>query len=393
MKRIRDKPTFMGYRRANGDIGIRNYLGIFSLVTCANEAAAHIVHEMPGAVLFTHQNGCGQTQADLEMVTRTLIHLGQNPNLGAVLLVSLGCEGLNASRILEGIGQSGKPVEIVRIQQEGGYFGALAEAGLKAQRMAQAISTSRREEAGVEELVLGLKCGASDPTSGLAANPALGAAVDRLIELNGTVIFGETTEVVGAGQILARRAKNKEVGEKLLALVEQLEKRVQASGSDIRGGNPSAGNIAGGITTLEEKSLGSIVKSGSAIIEDVYEYGERRRGRGLFFVDSPGREPEIMASLAAAGCQVIAFATGLGAPQGFPFVPVIKICANSRTVERLPDFIDLDVSGVISGEESLKEAGERIFREILEVASGKSTKAEALGYSGSTNIYTTGPIV
>ncbi|MDH7500681.1 MAG: UxaA family hydrolase, partial [candidate division NC10 bacterium] len=331
--------------------------------------------------------------ADLELVTRTLIHLGQNPNLGAVLLVSLGCEGVNPVRVAEGIASSGKPVEIVRVQQEGGYFGALAEGGLKSQKMAQAISALRREEVGVEELVLGLKCGASDPTSGLAANPALGKAVDRLIELGGTAIFGETTEVVGAEHLLAKRAKNPEVAEKLLSLVERLEKRVKASGSDIRGGNPSAGNIAGGITTLEEKSLGSIVKSGSGIIEEVYEYGERRRGRGLFFVDSPGREPEIIAGLAAAGCQVIAFATGLGAPQGFPFVPVLKICANWKTIQRLPDFIDLDVSGVVSGEESLEEAGERILAEILQVASGKSTKAEALGYSGSTNLYTTGPIV
>jgi len=326
-------------------------------------------------------------------VTRTLIHLGQNPNLGAVLLVSLGCEGVSPDRIAQGIAQSGKPVEMVRLQQEGGYFGALSEAGLKAQKMAQALTALSREGVGVEELVLGLKCGASDPTSGLAANPAVGVAVDRLVDAGGTVIFGETTEVVGAEHILAQRAKNEDVARRLLALVDRLEKRVKDSGSDIRGGNPSAGNIAGGITTLEEKSLGSIVKSGSSLIQDVYEYGERRQSRGLFFVDSPGREPEILTGLAAAGAQIIAFATGLGAPQGFPFVPVLKICANWKTVKRLPDFIDIDVSQVISGEKSLEEAGEWIFSEALRVASGKSTKAETIGYSGSTNIYTTGPIV
>jgi altronate dehydratase large subunit len=393
MREMKGNLTFMGFRRANGEVGVRNQLAVFSLVTCANEAAIHVARQVPGAAVFTHQNGCGQTQADMEMVSRTLIHLGQNPNVGAALLVSLGCEGLNPSRIAEEMGQSKKPVEIVRIQQEGGYFGAMAEAGLKAQKMAQAISTLRREEVGIEDLVLGLKCGASDPTSGLAANPALGKAVDRLIGLNAAVIFGETTEVIGAEHILAKRSKNREVAEKLLSFVDGLERRVKASGSDIRGGNPSAGNIAGGISTLEEKSLGSIVKSGSSLIQDAYEYGERKRGRGLFFVDSPGREPEIMAGLSAAGSQIIAFATGLGAPQGFPFVPVLKICANWKTVARLPDFIDLDVSGVISGEESLEEAGDRIFAEILAVASGKGTKAETLGYSGSTNIYTTGPIV
>jgi altronate dehydratase large subunit len=393
MTRTKNSLTFMGYRRDDGEVGARNLLGVFSLVTCANEAAVRIGTFVPGSTVFTHQNGCGQTQADLEVVARTLTHLGQNPNLGAVLLVSLGCEGLNPDLIAEAIGKSGKPVEIVRLQREGGYFGALSEAGLKAQQMSQALSGLSREEVGVEELVLGLKCGASDPTSGLAANPALGVAVDRLIALGATVIFGETTEVVGAEHILARRAKNEDTASRLLAFVARLEQRVKASGSDIRGGNPSAGNIAGGITTLEEKSIGSIIKSGSAPIQDVYEYGERRQGRGLFFVDSPGREPEIMTGLAAAGAQITAFATGLGAPQGFPFVPVLKICANWKTVERLPDFIDLDVSGVISGEESLQEAGERIFEEILAVASGKSTKAETIGYSGSTNIYTTGPIV
>ncbi len=385
--------TFMGYRRANGEVGVRNLLGILSLVTCANEAAVRIGTFVPGAAVFTHQNGCGQTQADMEVVTRTLIHLGQNPNLGAVLLVSLGCEGVSPDRVAQGIAQSGKPVEMVRLQQEGGYFGALSEAGLKVQRMAQDLSGLSREKVGVEKLVLGLKCGASDPTSGLAANPAVGVAVDRLVDAGGTVIFGETTEVVGAEHLLAQRAKNEDVARRFLALVDRLEKRVKDSGSDIRGGNPSAGNIAGGITTLEEKSLGSIVKSGSSLIQDVYEYGERKQGRGLFFVDSPGREPEILAGLAAAGAQIIAFATGLGAPQGFPFVPVIKICANWKTVKRLPDFIDLDVSQVISGEKSLEEAGEWIFSEILRVASGKSTKAETIGYSGSTNIYTTGPIV
>lgn len=385
--------TFLGYRRANSEIGTRNLLGIFSLVTCANEAAVQVGRQAPGAAVFTHQNGCGQTQADLESVTRTLIHLGQNPNLGAVLLVSLGCEGLSPDRIREGIERSGKPVETIRIQQEGGYGRALSEGGLKAQQLTQFLSGLRREVVGMEELVLGLKCGASDPTSGLAANPALAVAVDRLIDLGSSVIFGETTEVVGAEHILSKRGKNEEVTRRLLAFVDRLEERVRASGSDIRGGNPSAGNIAGGITTLEEKSLGSIVKSGSALIQDAYEYGERKQGRGLFFVDSPGREPEILAGIAAAGAQVIAFATGLGAPQGFPFVPVIKICANWKTIQRLPDFIDLDVSGVISGGEPLQEAGERIFQEILDVASGRWTKAEALGYSGSTNIYTTGPTV
>jgi altronate dehydratase large subunit len=386
--------TFMGFKRTDGQVGVRNYLGIISTVTCANQAAENIARHVEGAALFTHQQGCGLTQYDLSLVERTLVNLGLNPNLGAVLVVSLGCEGVDPNRVTEGIAVSGKPVELVKIQREGGYFGALNEAGLKAQRLSRMISDLQREELDISHLRLGVKCGASDPTSGLASNPAVGKALDRLIEAGGSGIFGETTEVMGAEHILARRCASQEVARKLLDLVESLERRVRQSGADIRGGNPSAGNIAGGLTTLEEKSIGAIVKAGATDIQDVLSYGERpASGKGLFFVDSPGREPEILAALAAAGCQIILFSTGLGAPQGFPFVPVIKISGNRKTVEKLIDFIDLDVAQIILGDETLGQAGDRILKESLQVASGHRTKAEAIGYHGSTAIYQTGPIV
>jgi altronate dehydratase large subunit len=388
------KTTFLGFRRPDGHFGVRNYLGIISTVTCANQAAQDIARHVDGAALFTHQQGCGLTQDDLALVERTLVSLGLNPNLGAVLVVSLGCEGINPNRVVEEIAASGKPVELVKIQQEGGYFGALNDAGLKAQALSRMISGLPREEVSISKLRLGVKCGASDPTSGLASNPAVGKALDRLIDARGSAVFGETTEVVGAEHILARRCASKEVSDRLLDLVESLERRVRQSGADIRGGNPSAGNIAGGLTTLEEKSIGAIVKAGSSEIREILPYGARpNQGSGLFFVDSPGREPEILAALAAAGCQIILFSTGLGAPQGFPFVPVIKISGNRKTVNKLVDFIDLDVSQIILGGETLEAAGDRILEESLRVASGMRTKAEAIGYYGSTAIYQTGPIV
>jgi altronate dehydratase large subunit len=252
----------------------------------------------------------------------------------------------------------------------------------------------QREQIDIHHLRLGIKCGASDPTSGLSANPSVGKAVDYLIDSGGSAVFGETTEVVGAEHILSLRCKDKATTEKFLDFVRTLEERVKQSGSDMRGGNPSEGNIAAGLTTIEEKSLGAMVKTGSMPIQDVFQYGECPPvGKGLFFVDSPGREPEILAALAAAGCQIILFSTGIGAPQGFPFVPVVKICGNRKTVEKLVDFIDLDVSQVILGGETLADAGKRVLEFPLAVASGNTTKAETIGYYGSTAIYQTGPIV
>ncbi len=386
--------TFMGFERADGRVGIRNYVGVFSTVTCANQAAEEIARHVQGTAVFTHQQGCGQLQSDLEIVRRTLVNLGRNPNLGAVLVVSLGCEGVDGEQIADEIADSGKPVELVKIQREGGYFAALSEAGLKAQKLAGAISRLQRVPASIRHLRLGIKCGASDPTSGLASNPAVGKAVDRLINAGGSAVFGETTELIGAEHLLETRCERKTVADKLLAAVDRLEKRVLQSGGDMRGGNPSRGNIAAGLTTIEEKSLGAIVKAGTTPIRDVFEYGEcPPPEKGLFFVDSPGREPELLAALAAAGCQIILFSTGIGAPQGFPFVPVVKISGNRNTVERLVDFIDLDVSQVLLRGETLDEAGDRVLDFPIQVASGTKTKAEIIGYNGSTAIYQKGPVV
>jgi altronate dehydratase large subunit len=389
-----DRTTFAGYRRPDGRVGTRNYVGVLSTVTCANQAAVQIAGSIDGAAVFTHQQGCGVTRADLEMTQRTLINLGRNPNLGAVLVVSLGCEGQNAEAIAHEIASSGKPVELVGIQAEGGFFAAINAGGRKAQQLSRQISDIRREEVSIADLRLGIKCGASDPTSGLAANPAIGVAVDLLLDAGGSAVFGETTELVGAEHILSRRCVDESVAERLLSMVAALEQRIRQSGSDIRGGNPSAGNIAAGLTTLEEKSLGAVVKAGTKEIRGVFDYGDcPPSGPGLYFVDSPGREPEILAALAAAGCQVIVFSTGIGAPQGFPFVPVLKISGNRKTVATLADFIDLDVSEVLTGGRDLPAAGQALLYETLRVGSGFRTRAESIGYFGSTALYQIGPTV
>jgi altronate dehydratase large subunit len=384
--------SFLGYPRPDGSVGVRNYVGVISTVGCANDVAFWIGQRIQGTTLFTHPAGCGQLQPDLEIATRTLSSIGQHPNLAGVLLVSLGCEGVGVDRIEAEIAATGKPVKRVVIQRAGATV-ALNEGILLAQELVGQASKIRRQKFDDSQLVIGVKCGGSDTTSGLASNPAVGAVCDLVIDSGGTCIFGETTEFLGAEHILARRAVNKQVADKILDIVDRMEKRAIARGGDMRGGQPSAGNIAGGLTTIEEKSLGAIVKGGTRPIKDVYEYGERVRGKGLFIVDSPGREPEFLTALAAAGAQIALFSTGLGVPQGFPFIPVLKITGNPVTFERLPDHIDMLVELSASKSTEIKAMGEKIYGEVLDIASGKQTKAEILSYGNFPGLYTIGPII
>ena len=330
---------------------------------------------------------------DINLVSETLIGLGQNPNLDGVLLVSLGCESTDVKVIEKGISESGKPVESIIIHDVGGAAKTIAQGTLVAQQMVQKASQLKRVPCDISDIVLGLKCGSSDTTSGLAPNPALGIASDKIVAAGGTSVVGEVTEFIGAEHLLAKHAKDEAVGRQVLELVARMEARAKSVGADIRGGQPTGGNIKGGLTTIEEKSLGAIAKAGNASIQAVYEYGKKPLVKGLVVMDSPGREPEILTGLASAGCNVIAFTTGRGAPQGFPFVPVVKITGNRLTWERLRDHMDLNVSGIMEGKSTLAEEGETIFKKIVEVASGELTKAEISGYCKAMDIYTIGPII
>lgn len=385
--------SFLGYRRADGQVGTRNYVGVLATVACANEVALGIANQVRGTMAFTHQQGCCQTPPDLARVTRTLSGLGCNPNLAAVILVSLGCEGTDVAAVAEAIRATGKPVEVLPIQETGGLANTLAKGTLIAQKLVMEASRIERELCPDSALVLGLKCGSSDTTSGLAPNPALGLAVERLAAAGGTAVMGEVTEFIGAEHILAAQAKDEATGRRILELVERMENRAKAVGVDMRGGQPTPGNIKGGLTTIEEKSLGAIAKAGRAIVQDVYEYGERPQVKGLVVMDSPGREPELLTGMAAAGCNVIVFTTGRGAPQGFPFVPVLKVTGNRNTWETLVDHMDLSVHEVIDGSESMPAAAGRLYDAILGVAGGVTTKAEVSGYFKAMDIYVTGPVI
>ena len=324
-------------------------------------------------------------------------NLGQSPNVGAALIVSLGCEGTDHERMVEEIRACGKPVDIIRIQELGGTSRAI-QAGIDAaQRMVMEISSCQREEVDASEIMMSIKCGASDATSGLASNAVIGYVADKLVDLGGTVIFGETTEFIGGEHILANRAvggPDGPVGQKIFDIVNRMEERAKSVGEDMRGGQPTPGNIAGGLSSIEEKSLGAIVKSGHRPIQGVLEYCDRADGlKGLWIKDAPGREPEILTGMACTGAQVMMFSTGRGAPQGFPSMPVIKICGNPNTYERMQHDMDLNAGRILLGQSHIEEIGEEAFKLLLEVLSGRMTKNEALGYFGSMDIFCVGPVI
>lgn len=385
---------FMGYVRPDGKVGARNYVAVIPSVTCANDVAQAICRQMQGTITYLHHQGCCQMPPDLERVTDTLISLGKSPNLASVLVVSLGCEGTDHERMVREIAATGKPVEIIHIQELGGVSKAIQAGTDIARRMVIAASGMQRQPVDVSNIVMAIKCGASDTTSGMASNCVIGYVADKLVDLGATVIFGETTEFIGGEHLLARRAVSKEVGDKILEIVEKMEARAKAIGCDMRKGQPTPGNIAGGLSSIEEKTLGAIVKSGTRPIQGVLDYPEFvTNEKGLWIKDTPGREPEILTGMAATGAQFMMFSTGRGAPQGFPSMPVIKVCGNPNTYQRMEQDMDLNAGLIITGEKTIDQVGEEAFAKLLRTLSGEMTKNEAIQYFSAIDIHCLGPVI
>jgi altronate dehydratase large subunit len=360
-------------------------------VVCANDVAARIAAQLNGAVYVNHQHGCAQLPADAAQTQRTLAGFGSNPNVAACIVVGLGCETLSAGGIAEAIAKTGAPVAALVIQEEGGTLNTINKGVKIGRKMLADISKLRREPHPHSKLILGLECGGSDAWSGLSANPAVGNASDRLIREGGTSILSETQEMIGAEHLLARRAINREVAERVVAIAKRAEAGALSGGVDIRSANPTPGNKAGGLSTLEEKSLGCISKAGvEAPLEEVLEYAEAPTKRGLVVMDTPGHDIESITGMVAGGAQVIFFTTGRGTCTGCPIAPVIKVCSNSLTFDKMSDNMDVDAGGIITGEKTIAQVGELLFHEMLEVCGGKSTKSEELGY-GSFAINRIGP--
>lgn len=373
--------TFPGYRRPNGEIGIRNHLLIIPTVICSNQVVNRIAQTVPDTVAIPHQHGCSQIGADKDRTFAVLAGTGKNPNVGGVIIISLGCEVVDPNALAENIRVTGKLVEVFDIQSIGGSVKAIQHGVELAKAMRRQLDAMPKEEIPLGKLKVGVKCGGSDATSGLASNPALGVAADALIKEGGAIVIGETTEIIGAEHVLASRCRTPEVSERLYHIVDRFEKEVERMGADMRGGNPSPGNIAGGLTTIEEKSLGCISKCGTAPIEGVIEYAEAIPPAGLYFMDSPGNDIECVSGMAAGGAHIVCFTTGRGTPTGAAVVPVIKITGNKTAAVRMADNMDVDVSDMLLGTLSLEEAGEKIWREIRDVAAGKPTTAEVLGHA------------
>jgi altronate dehydratase large subunit len=376
------RPGFYGYRRSDGRIGTRNHVLVVPTVICSAVVAERIAASAaPVAVALPHLAGCGQLGPDMSLTHETLAAYCAHPNVGAVLVVALGCEQVVAQTLAEAARRQGKPAEIIAIQSEGGTVRTTEKGSGIAQALAGALATQEREWCDASGLILSLKCGGSDYTSGLASNPTLGRVTDRLVELGGSAVLGEIAEIMGAEHLLAARASNPAAATRLIQIITRVETEARSLGLDIRGTQPSPGNIRGGLTTIEEKSLGATHKGGErARMEDVVPYAGRIARKGLTVMDTPGLDVESVTGMVGGGAQVVVFTTGLGTPTGNPIAPVIKITGNARTARQMADNIDLDVSGIMDDSETLDGAAERLFAEVLEVASGRQTKAETLGH-------------
>ena len=374
--------TFAGYRRPDGRVGVRNHLLVVPTVICSSVVAERVAAALaPIATALPHTAGCGQLGPDMHTTHETLAAYCGHPNVGAVLVIALGCEQVVAQHLADAARAAGKPAHIVAIQTEGGTVRTTARATEIAARLAAELADTPRVECDAASLILSVKCGGSDYTSGLASNPTLGRVTDRLVELGGSAVLGEIAEIMGAEHLLAARAPDPATAGRLLRVINRVETEAMALGLDIRGTQPSPGNIRGGLTTIEEKSLGATHKGGERTpLADVVGYSAPIVRKGLTVMDTPGLDVESVTGMVGGGAQVVVFTTGLGTPTGNPIAPVIKITGNARTAASMADNIDLDVSGVLDHRETLDEAAGRLFDEVLAVCAGRPTAAERLGF-------------
>ena len=371
---------FQGFVRENGQVGIRNHVVVMPGVICAEMAAKKIASEC-GAVFLANPIGCGLNPKDMTVMLDVLSGLLANANVYGVLVVGLGCEFLKEEHYRSAVWKKAKkPVQYVCIQEMGGLSKAIEEGRKRVCQMQKEADAVPRTEADLSDLILGLECGGSDPTSGFSSNTVLGLVTDEVIDAGGTAILSETVECIGAEHILRQNGRTPEIGEQIYqAILDWEQKRYKESGQDVRCGNPSPGNMAGGITTLTEKSLGCIHKAGSRPFDGCFEYGQWIDRKGLYFVNAAASDVLSVTALAAAGATLVAFTTGLGNPIGNPVTPVVKITGNHDTAEALCEIIDIDTSASIRGEKSLKELKTEMLSVFADVMNGKKTRAEENG--------------
>ena len=371
--------TFRGYKRENGRIGVRNHVIILPVDDLSNAACEAVANNIKGAMAIPHPYGRLQFGADLELHFRTLIGTGSNPNVAAVVVI--GIEDQWAKKVADGIAATGKPVAFFGIEQHGDHDTVL-RASKAAKEYVQWASGLAREERALKDLWVSTKCGESDTTSGCGANPTVGNAFDKLYPNGVTLVFGETTELTGGEHLVAARCRTPEVRAKFQKVFDQYQEIINRhKTSDLSDSQPTKGNIAGGLTTIEEKALGNIQKIGrKCVVDGVLDKAEMPTHPGLWFMDSSSAAAEMVTLCAAAGYVVHFFPTGQGNVIGNPILPVIKLCANPRTVRTMSEHIDVDVSGLLRKEMTPDQAGDALLDCMFRTANGRLTAAEALGH-------------
>ncbi|MGA8660219.1 MAG: altronate dehydratase family protein [Chthoniobacterales bacterium] len=390
---VSSKATFLGIRRASGQVGTRNYIGILSTVNCSATVSKKIAAEVEGGLLknypnvdgivpLTHGTGCGMDDhgEGIQILRRTLAGYARHANFGGILVIGLGCEvnQIDALLVSEALAR-GPLLATMTIQESGGTVKAVHRGIELIHGMLPQVNNVRRETVSVRHLVVGLQCGGSDGYSGITANPALGAAVDLLVRHGGTAILSETPEIYGAEHLLTRRAVSKEVGEKLVARIKWWEAYTSRNNAEMNN-NPSPGNKAGGLTTILEKSLGAVAKGGTTNLVDVYEYAEPVTAQGLVFMDTPGHDPVSATGQVAGGANLICFTTGRGSVYGCKPTPSLKLASNSALYSRMADDIDINCGEILEGKASLPEIGEQIFQAMLRTGSGQLSRSEEHGF-------------
>lgn len=383
--------TFLGYRRQDGRAATRNYIGIVTSVNCAASTASMIARRfenltethpgIDGVVALTHDSGCGMVLGSegAALFERTLLNTALHPNFAGLIVVGLGCEMLLARDLFGAL--SGRAGEVLIIQDDGGVRGTV-QAGVEAvERLVKRTGAARREPIGVEELILSVKCGASDGYSGISANPALGHAADLLVALGGKVVIGETPEVYGAEHLLTARATSPDVAARLEGRIAWWRDYTAAGGGTLDN-NPSPGNKAGGLTTILEKSLGAVAKAGTSPLADVVDYACPVTAPGLTFMDTPGYDPVSVTGMIAGGANVVVFTTGRGSMFGSRPAPCIKVATNTDMFDRLAGDMDLNAGRIIDGAADIASVGEELFRLVVDVASGRRTASEELNLGG-----------
>lgn len=374
--------NFMGYKRPDGKVGVRNHVLILPTCACASETCRIIASQVKGSVNVIMQAGCAEVKGNEDITQRVVTGFAVNPNVYGIVVIGLGCENQSHKSVKASIEKvTNKPVVSFGIQDEGGTVNTINKAVKAARTMVEEASKLIREPFDISKLMLGIECGGSDATSGLAANPAVGNLSDRLVDLGASAMISETPEFIGAEHILARRGATPEIHDRIIAICRDYETHLAGVNQDLRTGQPTPGNKAGGLSTIEEKSLGCIYKGGTRPVVEVVEYAEIPTKTGAIIMDTPGYDVASVTAMVAGGCQVIIFTTGRGTPTGIALAPVIKVTGNKTTYQNMIDNMDIDVSSIITGESSIEEMGGMLLDELVEVSDGKITKAESFGFS------------